>query len=89
MAKYKRTTIGSIVKSKENGKPDYIKVNGAHVLKDGQFLNLESKAFQLASLEEAVKAGKLSGDAAEQARARINNIPDFVRFTIVAVEKES
>lgn len=88
MAKYKRTVIGSVVKNKEAGKPDYIKVNGAHVLKDGQFLNLETKAAQLASLDEAVKAGKLSGEVAESARERINKIPDFVRFQIVAVEKE-
>lgn len=88
MAKYRRTVIGSVVKNKEAGKPDYIKVNGAHVLKDGQFLNLESKATQLASLDDAVKAGKLSGDVAEAARERINKIPDFVRFQIVAVEKE-
>lgn len=88
MAKYKRSVIGSVVKSKEAGKPDYIKVNGAHVLKDGQYLNLESKTFQLASLEEAIKAGKLSGDMANSARERINKIPDFVRFQIVSVEKE-
>lgn len=88
MAKYKRTVVGSVVKSKEAGKPDYIKVNGTHVLTDGQYLNLESKANQLASLEEALKNGKLSGEAADQARERINKIPEFVRFQIVAVSKE-
>ena len=88
MAKYKRAVVGSVVKSKEAGKPDYIKVNGNHVLKDGQYLNLESKQFQLSSLEEAVKNGKLSGDAAQAARERINKIPEFVRFQIVSVEKE-
>jgi hypothetical protein len=88
MAKFKRTVIGSIVKSKDPGKGDYLKVSGSHVLTDGQFLNLESKASQLASLEAAIAAGKISGDNANGAKERINKIPDFVRFQVVAVSKE-
>jgi hypothetical protein len=93
MAKSKRKLIGSIVKGKagkpgEPSKPDYIKVRGEHVLKDGQFLNLESKAQQLASLEAAVAAKKLSEEVASGIRERINKIPDFVRFEIIAIEKE-
>jgi hypothetical protein len=88
MAKWKRTVIGSIVKNKDPKKGDYIKVNGAHVLTDGQYLNLESKAAQLASLKEAIAEGKISGDNAKAAEERINKIPDFVRFQVVAVAKE-
>jgi hypothetical protein len=88
MAKFKRTVIGSVVKSKDPSKGDYIKVTGSHVLSNGQFLNLESKATQLASLEAAIAAGKISGDNAAAAKERINKIPDFVRFQVVAVAKE-
>jgi hypothetical protein len=88
MAKFKRTVIGSVVKNKDPKKPDYIKVNGAHTLTDGQYLNLESKKNQLESLEVAIAGGKISGDNAEKAKERINKIPDFVRFQVVAVSKE-
>lgn len=88
MAKYKRTVVGSIIKNKDAKKGDYLKVTGTHVLKNGQYLNLESKASQLASLDSAVADGKISGDNAAAARERISKIPDFVRFQVVAVEKE-
>lgn len=87
-SKYSRTVVGSIVKSKDTKKPDYIQVNGTHVLKDKQYLNLESKAYQLASLDQAEKAGKIPADKAAAARERINKIPEFVRFQIVAVTRE-
>lgn len=104
MAKLKRKVIGSIVKGRPEVdakgnpvldasgkpvmKPDYIKVRGAHVLKDGQFLNLETKAQQLKNLETAVASGKLSGDLASQIRERVNKIPDWVRFEVVTLEEE-
>lgn len=88
MAKYKRTVVGSVIASKKDDKSFYIKVNGDHVLKSGQYLNLETKAGQLASLESAVAAGKLTGDAEKGARERISKIPDFVKFQVVAVSKE-
>jgi len=98
MAKYSRKTVGSVCKNKDTAKPDYITLRGgtAEVLakalmkldKDNNLnLNLESKKFQLESLEQAVSAGKLSGENAEKARERINKIPDWVRFEIVLVEK--
>jgi len=83
----KRKTIGSIVKGRE-GKPDYIKVRGAHVLKDGQFLNLESKAQQLANLDAAVAANKMSNETATKIKERVNKIPDFVRFEVITLEEE-
>jgi hypothetical protein len=86
MAKYNRTTIGSVVKG-QDGKPDYIKMNKDVVLKSGDYLNLESKAMQLKSLDEAVNNGKLSEEVADKIRENVNKIPDFVRFQIVKIDK--
>ena len=86
MAKYKRTVVGSVVKGKD-GKPDYIKVSKDITLKQGDFLNLESIAMQLKSLDKAVTDGKLSEDLAEKIRSNLEKIPDFVRFQIVHIEK--
>ena len=81
--KKKRVVVGSIVKSKEKGKPDYIKVRGDHKLTDGQFINLESAASQLASLEASVAAGKIDEEFAQKIRDRIEKIPSFVRYEMV------
>lgn len=80
MAKKKRMTVGSVLKSKPdkdgNVGPDYIKMGD-------KFYKLESKKFQLESLEQAVAAGKLGEDVAKKVRERIEKIPDFVRFEII------
>jgi hypothetical protein len=93
MAKYKRMTIGSVVKSKEKGEADYIQIRKDLkqnlVLKPGQTLKLESAASQLKSLKEAVSAGKLSEDLGETIEERISKIPEWVRFEIVLVEKSN
>lgn len=89
MAKLKRITVGSICKSKENGKPNYFKVRGdtreafAQALlamdpEKGGSLRLESKSFQLSSLSDAVSSGKLSAEMAKKVEERINKIPDYV-----------
>ena len=57
----KRREVGSVVKGKD-GKPPYIKLSSDVSLKKGQYLNLESKATQLKSLEGAVEAGKISAE---------------------------
>jgi hypothetical protein len=89
MAKSKRLTIGSVCKSKDAAKPDYIKINEDVTLKKGDFLNLESKAYKLKSLDEAVTAGRLQGDAAERIRKNIEEFhKDWVRFDIVQVIKD-
>lgn len=88
MAKTRRVDIGSVCKSKDPGKPDYIKIANDVVLKRGQFLNLESKAQRLASLTEAVEAGKLSEEVADKIRENVEkNHKDFVRFSISYIEK--
>ena len=86
MAKSKRSVVGSVCKSKDAGKPDYIKIRDDLRLRKGQILRLESKKFQLDSLQGAVSEGKLSGDLAEKIKERIEKIPDWVRFEIVALE---
>jgi len=85
--KYKRTVVGSVVKSKTAGKPDYIQIGTDVALRKGQYLNLESKDFQLKGIDTAVASGVMTGENGEKAKARINDIPDFVRFQIVLVEK--
>lgn len=77
MAKKKRVQVGSVMKSKNAGEPDYIK------MRDGKTYRLESKKSQLDSLHKAVAEGKLSPDVAEKVEERINKIPDFVRFEII------
>jgi hypothetical protein len=89
--KYARNNIGSIVKSKDPNKSDYIQIRKdlkeALVLNAGDFISVETKAFQLASLERAVASGKLSEEQAAPARERINKIPDFVRAELVVINK--
>ena len=86
MAKKFRKVIGSVQKSKDASKPDYIKISNDVVLTKGMFLNLESKKQQLASLEAAVEQGRLKEEYAVKARERIEKIPDFVRFEISVLE---
>lgn len=93
MAKYKRTTVGSVIKSNDKAKPPYIKfnlrnTNGTLTLTDGQTLSVESKQFQLESLEGAVSKGKLSTEISEKIKERINKIPDFVIGELVLVSKD-
>lgn len=83
----KRITIGSVYKGKpsEDGRPssDYIKISTDVELKKGMSLQLKSKAQQLQDLEDGLEAGRLSEETGEKIRARIDKIPDFVRFEIV------
>jgi len=91
MAKYKRMVVGSVLKSKTDGDPDYIKINGNLkenlVLKPGQTLKLESAKFQLKSLQSAMKDGKLSEELGQQIEERIKKIPEWVRFEVILLEK--
>jgi hypothetical protein len=71
MAKMKRLKIGSVIKSKDPSKADYIKLDdklpgGAITFKAGDYIQVESKAYQLSSLEKAVADGKLSEENAEK-----------------------
>lgn len=83
-----------------NGKPvmqpDYIQIfikdkegkPGTYVLRDGQKLNLETKAKQLKDIEFLVKNEKIDADTAKYLTDKANKIKDFVRFEIVAREEK-
>lgn len=85
---YKRTKVGSILKSKDTTQPDYFKIDNDISLKKGDILNLESKKSKLASLEKNVENGKLGGDLAEKIKGDIEKMPDFVRFEVIKVTKD-
>lgn len=98
MAKYKRLNVGSVVKSKDKTKGDYIQIRGdvkdqlisalqSMDSKKGLYLTLESKQQALESLENAVSSGKLSEEHSVKARERIENMPEWVRFNVVLVQK--
>lgn len=86
MASKKRVVVGSVVKSKEAGQPDYVKINQDVTLKKGQTLRLESKKQQIDSAKAAIANGKLSGELGEKILERLEKIPEFVRFEIVSLE---
>lgn len=94
MAKTKRRKIGSIVKGRD-GKPDYFQAYikdqdgkpGSYVLKDGQFLDLESKAKQLADIKFLVENDKIDADTGKYLTDRVNKIPEYVRFEVIVKEK--
>ena len=87
MAK-KRLDVGKVLKGKD-GKPDYIQINQDVSLTKGMFLNLETKAQAIESLETAIKNGKISDEVEPKIRERIEKgFPTFVRFAIYTlVEK--
>lgn len=93
-SKYKRLTVGSVLKSKDKTKGDYIKLRGdikeellsAIARMDsekGLSLMLESKQMQLDSVEKAAAEGKLKPEVVDTIKERINKIPPFVRFEII------
>lgn len=77
----KRDSIKINLRDKE-GKPTN------YVLTDGQYLNLESKADQLKDIQFLIENNKIDADKAKYLTEKINKIPDFVRFEIVAIEKK-
>ena len=94
----KQIKVGSVIKAKEKGKPDYIQISAYQVGelkkvlatlgdKDTLYINLESKASQLASLDAAEESGKLSADYVEKQRGFVEKIPDFVRFELITILK--
>lgn len=76
----KRINLGSLVNNKDPSKPRYIKVNikEAVTLNPGDYIRFETKQQQLASLDEALEAGRLDEATVEKMKARAEKIPDFV-----------
>lgn len=83
MAKLKREKVGSFLKNKDKTKAPYIKLEKD--VKQGDIIRVESKKFQLDSLESAVQAGKLNEEMAEKARERINKMPEFVLGDLIVL----
>jgi hypothetical protein len=83
-AKYR--TVGSVLKSKD-GKPDYIKISQDVTLREGQFVNLVSKASKIAGIDKAEADGKLSEELATKLREQAEKMPDFVRFNLEVREE--
>ena len=83
----KRTVIGSLMKSKDEKKSDYIQIDkrltSPIVLQPGQTISFESKAFKLKSLQAAGASGKLTGELLEKLLEQANKMPDFVRGELV------
>lgn len=97
MAKWQRKVLGSIMKPKVAGEPNYIKISEDIVLKKGDYLNLENEAFQLANLKEGVEAKRVGAELESKIRETINKTPfvrkngdettGFVLFQIVKITK--
>ena len=85
-AKKKRKVVGSFYKSKEADRPPYLKMKESVTLAKDSVVRVESKKFQLESLERAVSSGKLSGELVEKIRDRIDAIPDFVLGELIVLE---
>lgn len=92
MAKWNRTQIGKIVKKSDDklrypGVKEFsLKIEQDITLKAGTYLNLENKAYKLASLEAA--KDKMSEDNYVKAVERINKMPDYVFFEVLKLDKQ-
>lgn len=93
MAKWNRVQVGKIVKKSDDklrypGVKEFsLKIDQDITLKAGTYLNLENKAYKLASLEAS--KDKMSEENYEKALERINKTPEWVFFEVIALNKES
>lgn len=93
MANWNRQQIGKITKKTKDKQryenvPEFsLKIDQDITLKAGSYLNLENKAFKLASLE--ANKEKMSEENYEKALERINKMPDFVFFEVIKLDKNS
>jgi len=88
MAKKSRFYFGKILKGAE-GKPDFVAIDKEITLKEGEFVNLESKAQRLKELEDSVAEGRLSQDKADDIAAKVNKQSDRVRFSMYVVRSKA
>jgi hypothetical protein len=95
-----RINIGSVVKSKDKEKSNYVKVRsdlGPITLQPGEYIQVESPQFQLESLDRLADKGILSAENAEKAKERViesqnkrkemNNGVDFVLADLFITRK--
>ncbi len=88
MAK-KRLKIGQVYKSKDATKSNYIQISttltAPVTLNPGQYLQVESKKYQLESLAGALSRGIITPENAEKAEERIQKIPDWVLGEVIVL----
>lgn len=84
----KREKVGSILKSKNQGEPDYIQISKDIALKKGDYLSLESKSSKIKGIKAGLESGKLSEEFGNKLLEEAEKIPEFVRFEIIKVNKE-
>jgi hypothetical protein len=69
------------------GVPEFtLKIDQDVTLKAGSYLNLENKAFKLASLQ--ANREKMSAENFEKALERINATPEWLFFEVIKLDKE-
>lgn len=91
MSKWNRVQIGKIVKKSDDklrypGVKEFsLKIEQDITLKAGQYLNLENKAYKLASLEASRE--KMSEENYNKAVERIGKMPDYVFFEVIKLDK--
>ena len=84
----KRLKVGSVLKSKEAGQMDYIKIDADVILKKGDTLRLESKKSKIEGIKKAMESGKLTGEVAEKLLEQAENMKEFVRFEIIKLNND-
>lgn len=98
MAKLKRVVLGEILKAKDDKNPDYIKLKDGAKLPSNGIIRVETKAYQLKSLDAAVAAGRMNADMAEEMKAGIEKRAqtrvekfgsDFVRAELTVLEDQN
>lgn len=86
--KRKRIIVGDMLKAKAgSSSAPYIKVSQEVTLRPGDIISVESKGYQLQSLEAAKTAGKISDDLYETRKEQIGKTPDFVMGKLIFVPK--
>lgn len=69
-------TIGAVQLKKDGSR--VIKINSDVVLKQGQYVNLETPSAQIEGLTRAMQEGKLTEEWAMKQIERLEKTPDFV-----------
>lgn len=86
MAKLRRKKVGAFLKSKDDNKPPYLKLTDA--IPADSIIRVESKKYQIASLQRAAAGGKLPAKMAEEMLAKLEKMPDFVLGDLIVLQEE-
>ena len=71
MAKLKRVILGEVMISDKETNPDYIKLKPGVKIPENGILRVETKAYQLKSLDQAVSANRMSQEMANEMKSKI------------------